>query len=99
MCVSHERYECLGVLKQKSWGSTEVYVMACYQGLADAEQDTRRVWYHESAVFLDKVVEIVICALDKCCECPFVCGSACGPSERCYCGVMNCSIGQEGMAG
>ena len=81
MCVTHKRYECFGVVKQESGRGAKMYVVTADQCLADAEQGARRIWHYKSAVFLDEMVKFVICALDKCCECALVSGSACGSSE------------------
>ena len=78
MCVSHERYECFGGVKQESGRVAEMYVVTAAQCLADAEQSTGRIWHYKGVVSLGKMVKFVVCALDKCCECAFVCGSACG---------------------
>ena len=98
MCVTHEGYECFGVLEQQTRGVPEVYVMACKESLADAKEHAGGIWNYQGTVLLDKAVKFVICALDKCCECAFVRGATGGPCERCYCSVIDNCIGQECVA-
>ncbi len=75
-----------------------MYVVACEEGMADAKEHAGGIRNYQGTVLLDKAVEFVICALDKCCECAFVCGSTGGSCERCYCGVIDNCIGQECVA-
>ena len=51
-----------------------MYVMACEEGLADAKEHAGGIWDYQGAILLDETVKFVVCALDKCCECAFVCG-------------------------
>ena len=85
MCVAYEGYECFGVLEEQTRGVPEVYVMTCKKGLAYAKEHAGGVWDYQGTVLLDKMVKFVICALDKCSECTFVCGATGRPCKRCYC--------------
>ena len=70
-------------------------VVSAEQCLTNTEQIARRVWHYKGAVCLDKMVIILMCALDDCCKCAFVSGSASGSCEGGDCGVIDFGIGQE----
>ena len=85
VCVSRTKGMNAFVSLRSARGVPEVYVVACKEGLADAKEHAGGIWDYQGTVLLDKAVKSVICALDKCCECAFVCGATGGPCEGCYC--------------
>lgn len=79
--VAYKWYECFGVLEQQARGVSKVHMVACEEGLTYAEEHSRGIWDYQGTVLLDETVKFVICALDKCCKCAFVCSSTGGPCE------------------